>query len=111
MPVKGLRRHRAAAGVDVLRRRDAAELGAEIAQKADQLLARGEPARDEAGRALRFVPAPEVLDHRLWMDGRLGVAGELPHRRRALQPPGAGSQLVEDLLVRVALADPGLERG
>ena len=39
-----------------------------------------------------------------------GVRGELAHRRRASKPLGARRQLSEDLLVRVALADAGLER-
>jgi hypothetical protein len=43
------------------------------------------------------------------MDAGLRVAGELPHRRRAAEPFGAGGELGEDLLVRVALADAGLE--
>ena len=42
---------------------------------------------------------------------RLRVGRELAHRRRAPEPLGAGAQLREDLLVGVALADPGLELG
>src|SRR5205085_1060660 len=98
-----------AALVEVARARDAAELLAELAQELQQLLARREPARDEPGLALRGVPAAEVLDHRLGMDGRLGVGGELPHRRRPAEPLRTRAQLGEDLLVGVPLADPGLE--
>ena len=43
------------------------------------------------------------------MDARLGVGRELAHRRRTAEPLRAGAQLLEDLLVRVALADSGLE--
>ena len=50
-----------------------------------------------------------MLDHGLRMDGRLGVRGELAHGRRAPEPLGAGDDLGHDLLVGVALADPGLE--
>src|SRR6185503_1273979 len=83
----------------------------ELAQQPDELLACGEPARHESGLPLRRVPAAEVLDHGLWMDGRLRVRRELAHRRRAAEPLGAFTQLREDLIVRVALADSGLKRG
>ena len=90
---------------------DPAELLPQLAQQAEQLVARREPARHEPGRALGGVPAAEVLDHGLRMDRRLRVGRELPHRRRAPEPLGARLQLLEDLLVRVALADARLERG
>src|SRR2546423_8608261 len=44
--------------------------------QSDELLARREPPWDEAGAPLGRVPAPEVLDHRLRMDGRLRVRSE-----------------------------------
>jgi hypothetical protein len=52
-----------------------------------------------------------VLDDGLRVDRRLRVGLELAHRRRAAQALRAGTQLLEDLLVRVALADSGLELG
>src|SRR5439155_1252947 len=73
VPVERLRGHRALACVDVLRGRHAPELLAELTQQANELLARREPARDEAGAPLRRVPAPEVLDDRLRVDGRLRI--------------------------------------
>jgi hypothetical protein len=56
------------------------------------------------------VPGAEVLDHRLRMHRCLVVAREIPHRGRAAEALGTGAQLREDLLVRVALTDPGAER-
>ena len=50
-----------------------------------------------------------MLDHRLRMHRRFRVGGELAHRRRTAEPLSGGAQLREDLLVRVALADPGLK--
>src|SRR4029077_12998947 len=97
------------AGVEVLRGWDAAEVLPQVAQQPDELLTRREAARDEPGLALRRVPAPEVLDHRLGMHARLRVGGELTHRRRTSQPLRARAQLLKDLGVRVALADSGLE--
>ena len=111
MPVERFRRHLAAAVVEVACGRHPADLLAQLAQELQQLLGRREPARHEPRLALGRVPAAEVLDHRLWMDGRLGIARELPHRRRAAEPLGARAKLGEDLLVGVALADPGLELG
>ena len=52
-----------------------------------------------------------MLDHRLRVHLRLGVGGELAHRRRAAEPLCARAQLLEDLLVRVAPPDPGAELG
>ena len=95
--------------VDVARRRRPAELLAEGAQQAEQLVARGEAARNEAGGALGRVPRAEVLDHRLRMHCRLRIRGELPHRGRAAEAFGAGDDLRHDLLVGVPLADTGLE--
>src|SRR5205814_7950314 len=63
------------------------------------------------GVALGCVPAAEVLDHRLRMDRRERVRRELAHRRGTAEPVGARLQLVEDLLVGVALAQPRLELG
>src|SRR5205807_2465067 len=97
VPVEGLRRHRAAARVQVLRRRDAPELLPELAQQPDQLLARREPAWHEPGFAFGGVPAAEMLDHRLWVHGRLAGCGELAHRRRAAESRRPGAQLLEDL--------------
>ena len=95
--------------VDVARGGRPAQLLAERLQEAEQLLARRETARHEPGCALGRVPRAEMLDHRLRMDGRLRVRGELAHRGRAPEPLGAGDDLRHDLLVRVALADSGLE--
>ena len=58
----------AAALVEIARGRRPAELLAELAQHAQELLAGDEAARHEPGRALRRVPAAEVLDHGLRMD-------------------------------------------
>src|SRR3954465_1284210 len=110
MPVERLRRHRAPAGIEVLRGRHAAEVLPQVAQQPDELLTRREAARDQPGLALRRVPAPEVLDHGLWVHARLGVGGELTQRRRTSQPRRPRAQLLKDLGVRVALADSGLER-
>src|SRR4029077_11244906 len=109
VPVERLRRHRAAAGGEGLRGWGAAEVLPQVAQQPDELLTRREAARDEPGLALRRVPAPEVLDHRLGMHARLRVGGELTHRRRTSQPLRARAQLLKDLGVRVALTDSGLE--
>src|SRR5581483_1111123 len=109
VPVERFRREPALVLVDVPRRRRPAELVAQLAEQAEQLLARREAPRDETGRALGRVPRAEVLDHGLWMDSGLRVGGELPHRRRAPEPFRAGGDLGDDLLVRVALADAGLE--
>ena len=50
-----------------------------------------------------------MLDDGLRMYLGLWIAGELAHRRRTAEPPGARGDLGHDLLVRVALADPALE--
>jgi len=109
VPVERLRRHRVAVLVEVLRGRRPSELVPQLAEKADQVGRLREAARNEARLALRLVPASEVLDNRLRVHARLGVRLELAHRRRASQALGRGAQLPEDLLVRVALADSGLE--
>jgi hypothetical protein len=97
--------------VDVARGRRPPERLPQLAQQAEQLLARGEAARDEAGEPLRAVPAAEVLDHGLRVHRRLRIGGELAHRRRAAQPHGAGGELAQDLIVGIPLADPSLEIG
>ena len=97
--------------VDVARGGHAAEVAAELFEQREQLLACREASRHQAGLPFGPVPAAEVLDHRLRMDGGLRVAGELPHRGRASQPLGGLLQLGEDLLVAVALPDSGLELG
>src|SRR5581483_2856700 len=56
------------------------------------------------------VPGAEVLDHGLRVHLRLRVGGELLHGRRAAEAIGAGGELGQDLLVRVPLAQAGLER-
>src|SRR6185312_10380659 len=68
-----------------------------------------EPAWDEPGGPLGPVPRLEVLDDRLRMDGRARVCLELAHRGRPAEPLRARSQLVQDVLVAVPLAHPGLE--
>ena len=85
-------------------RRDAAELGPELPELIEQLLAADEAPRREPGRALRGVPRAEVLDDGLRVDARIGVRRELPHRRRAAEPIGRRAELGEDLVVRVAAA-------
>ena len=50
-----------------------------------------------------------MLDHRLGMYRGLGVRCEFAHRRRSAEPFGARDDLGHDLLVRVPLADTGLE--
>src|SRR5204863_8223961 len=57
VPVERLGRHRAATVVEVLRRRRSAELLPQLAQQADELLARREAAWHEPGLALGGVPA------------------------------------------------------
>src|SRR5207244_4065359 len=90
--------------VDVPRGRNAAELLPELLEQSYQLLARGETPWDQPGLALRPIPAPEVLDHGLWMHGRLRIGRELSHRRRAPQPFCGLVPLSEDQLVGVAFA-------
>ncbi len=97
--------------VDVAGRGHATELLPELLEQRQQLLAGRKAPRYEPGLALRAIPAAEVLDHGLWVDGGLRIGGELAHRRRAPQPFGGLLQLRKDLLVRVALANPGLELG
>ena len=111
VPDERLRRHRPAALLEVARGRRAPELLPELAELREQLLAGEEPPRTQAGRALRGVPRPEVLDHGLRMHARLGVRRELAHRRRAPEARGRGAKLGEDLLVRVAPAQARAKRG
>ena len=80
-------------------------------QLREQLLPADEPPRRQPRRPLGGVPRAEVLDHRLRMHLRLGVGGELAHRRRAAEPLCARPELLEDLLVGVAPPDPGTELG
>src|SRR5207302_7556999 len=108
VPVERLRRHRAPTVVEILRGRDAAELVAEVAQDTDELTAGREPPWNKPRGTLGLVPAAEVLDHRLRVDGRLRIRRELAHRRRAPQPIRARPELLENLLVGVALADARL---
>ena len=109
MPVERLGREPPLVLVDVARGRRAPELVPQLPQQPEQLVPGGEPPRNEPGCALGDVPGAEVLDHRLRVHRRLDIAGELAHRRRLAQPVGAGAQLGEDLLVRIPLADSGLE--
>src|SRR5262249_21012993 len=109
VPVQGLRRHEAAVRVDVLPAGDSPELLPQLAQAPEELLLRRETARNEPGGALGPVPGAEPLDHGLRMDGRQLVARKLAHRRRSPQALRAGAELVDDLLVRVALADASLK--
>jgi len=67
--------------VDVAGGRRAAELLPQAPEEPEQLVARREAARHEAGCALRSVPRAEVLDHGLRMDGGRRVARELAHGR------------------------------
>jgi hypothetical protein len=43
-----------------------------------------------------------VLDHGLWVNASLRVLRELAHRRRSPEPFRGRSELLEDLIVRVA---------
>src|SRR4029453_10503586 len=89
VPVERLRGHRAAMVVEVPCARGVAELLPQLAQQAEQLLPRRDPARDESGGSLCGVPAAEVLDHRLRVNGGLRVTRELAHRRSGPEPAGA----------------------
>ena len=111
VPDQRLRRHRPAPLVEVAGGRRPAELLAQLAQQPQQLLPRHEAPRHEPGRALGRVPGAEVLDHGLRMHLRPRVGGELAHRRRPAEPLGGRAQLGEDLLVRVAPPQTGLELG
>src|SRR5664280_1965622 len=92
VPVEGLRRNLSLSRVEVARRRRAVELLPQLAQDAEQLVARGEAPGHQARLALGRVPASEMLDHGLRMDRRLLVASELAHRRGSSQALGAGTQ-------------------
>src|SRR5262249_61241075 len=70
---------------------------------------RRQRARVEAGGRLRRIPGPELLDDRLRVDACPGIGGELLHRRRAAEPFRGRAELVEQLVVRVALPDRRLE--
>jgi len=83
----------------------------QLAQQQQELLTGGKPARHQPGGPLGRIPASEVLDHRLRMDGGFCVGGELAHRGRAPQSLCACLELVDDVLVAVALADSSLELG
>jgi len=52
-----------------------------------------------------------VLDHGLRVHLRLYVRSELLHRRRAPESLRRRAQLLEDLGIRVAAPNPGLELG
>ena len=105
VPDQRLRRHPAAVRVEVARRRRPTELGAELPQLLEELVAADEAPRRQARRALGGIPRAEVLDHGLRVHARLRIGRELPHRRRAAEPLGARAQLLEDLLVGVAPSD------
>jgi len=97
--------------VEISGRRRAPELLAQFAEQANQLVRPGKASWDEASLPLRVVPAPEVLDDSLRVDRRLGVLLELAHRRRAPESFRRAAELLDNLLVRVTLADPRLELG
>ena len=110
VPVERLRRHRAAVRVDVARGRIAPSSSPSSRSSAEQLRAGREAARHQPGRALRGVPAAECS---ITVCGctcvpasaaNSFIVGERP------EPLCAGAELVEDLLVGVAPADPRLER-
>ena len=102
---------RAAAEVEILGGGCPSELLAEAPEHVEQLLARREAARREAGLALRRVPGAEVIDHGLGMHGRGRVQPELAHRGAASQALGARAELGEDLVIVVATAKARPERG
>jgi hypothetical protein len=97
--------------VEVFRGRRAPKLLPQLPKQSDQVGGLGEAPRNEPRLPFRLVPAAEVLDDGLRMHGRFRVVPELAHGRRAPQALGGGTQLLEDLLVGVALPDPGLELG
>ena len=59
--------------------------------------------RDEAGFPLRPIPASEARHEGLWMRSRLRIERELPHRRGAPEARRALPELLQELLVGVAL--------
>jgi len=97
--------------VQIARGRSSLDPLPQLAQQLEQLFTRCESPWHQAGRSLGGVPAAEVLDDRLWVHRRLGVRGELAHRRGAPQSLRARLELLDDVLVAVALADPSLELG
>ena len=107
VPEQRLRRHRALARIQVARRRRPPEPGAERLQLAESSSRVAKRRGTRPASPLRGVPAAEVLDHRLRVHGRLRVGGELPHRRGPPQPGGAVAQLLQDRVIRVALANAG----
>ena len=109
MPVEGLGGHEPAVGVEILGCGRAAEQIAELAEGAEQLILGCKPPRHQSGETFGPVPAAEMLDHRLRVHRRLLVGGELAHGRRPSESLRARAELGQDLLVRVPLADSGLE--
>ena len=74
--------------VEILCGRHAAEVLPQLAQEADEFLACGEATGNEAGLALCRVPAAEMFDDRLRVNGSVRVGRELAHRRRTAEPLG-----------------------
>jgi hypothetical protein len=109
--VEGRRGKRPPALAEVARGGRPPQLVAESTQLLEQLVSRQEAPRKQPGRALGGVPGPEVLDHGLWMDACLRVLRELAHGRRSPQALGGLAELLEDLLVAVAAAQPRSECG
>jgi hypothetical protein len=107
--IEGGRGQRPATGGKVARGRRPTELVAERPELLEKLLARQEPPREEPGSPLGGIPRPEVLDHGLRMDARLGILRELAHRGRATSPLGGGPELRENLLIGVSPAQAGAE--
>jgi hypothetical protein len=99
------RRKRASPGREIACGRCAAELRSQRPELREELLARQEPPREEAGSALGRIPGPEVLDDGLRVNARAGILGELTHRGRPPHPLRGCTQLLEDLLVGVAASE------
>ena len=105
------RRDRPTSGGEIARPRCPPELLAERAELREQVVAREESPREEAGGALCGVPRAEVLDDGLRMHARIGVLRELAHRRRPAESLRGLPKLLEDLVVRVAPPQTRTKRG
>jgi hypothetical protein len=97
MGIQRCRGKRAATRGKVARGRGAPELVSKGAELIQEVIASQKTTWEEACRALRRVPGPEVLDDRLWMNSCLGVLRELTHRRGAPESLCGGAKLLEDL--------------
>ena len=104
-------RERAASRCEVARRWGSPELVAEGAELLEELVTREEAPWEEPGGTLRRVPGAEVLDDRLRVNACRWILCELSHRRRSPQALRCASELVQDLVVRVAPPHSSAKRG